>query len=66
MSLLEITLREGNYELPALTVVYGMVKEIQVLDSLLTIASCKRLLKHWNKPFIFKQSGTVQCPPPFY
>ena len=54
MSLLEIALREGNYELATLTIIYGMVKEIQGVYSLLTIASYKRLLEYRNKLFLFK------------
>ena len=40
MSLLEIALCEGNYKLAALAI----VKEIQGVDSLLTMASYKQLL----------------------
>jgi len=54
MSLLEIALREGNYELAVLTIIYGMVKEIEGVDSLLTMASYKRLLEYRNKLFLFK------------
>ena len=54
MSLLEIALREGNLELAVLTIIYGMVKEIQGVDSLLTMASYKRLLEYRNQLFLFK------------
>jgi hypothetical protein len=48
MSLLERALQEGNYELAALTIVYGMLKVIPVAVTLLTVISYKQLLQRWN------------------
>jgi hypothetical protein len=61
MSLLEKVLQEGNYELAALAIVYGMLKVIHVVETLLTVISYKQLRKHRNKPFVIKQQFG-NCP----
>ena len=62
MSLLEIALRQGNYELAALAIVNGMLKVIHVADTLLTVISYKHLLNLRDSCFFSKESSvTVQC-----
>ena len=54
MSLLEIALREGNYELAALVIVCGMIKVIHIVYNSLIMTRYKQLLNPRDKPFLFK------------
>jgi len=63
MSLLKKALREGNYELAALTIVYDMLRVIHLVKTSLTVMS-----NCWSAGISFllssRSSGTVHNAPP--